>query len=199
MEKYNGVKFYCKKKQDTFIEDHALKILNYWAWLFSQLGLTPIHSSGAYGNMSYRFHGGAFVITRAGMIPNEKLDIDNFSLVQTYDRKNGEFCFSGKHQPSSECFLHDCLYQNYDKVNAVLHGHSELINRWADMLMIPTTATFYDYGTSELADSALEIFSMKDTIIILKDHGFVAAGSSIEEAGCLVLEKYRRLLSYLQK
>lgn len=67
----------------------------------------------------------------------------------------------------------------------------------AASLSIPVTSKFYDYGTPELADSAVDLFSLENKIIILKDHGFVAGGESIEEAGRLVLEKYGELLSLL--
>ena len=199
MEKYSGVKFFCRKFSDDFPKNRQMEILNHWAWVFSQIGLTPVHAEGAYGNMSCRSGGGTFVITKTGMKPQKEFEIDNFSLVEPFDEENGEFCFSGKNQPSSECFLHDSIYRKYDAVKAVLHGHSAVMNEWADILGIPTTAHFYDYGTSELADSALEIVSMENRIIILKDHGFVAVGSSIGEAGRLVLGKYRELLSFLER
>mgnify|MGYP001548538951 FL=1 len=72
------------------------------------------------------------------------------------------------------------------------------MNEKAEELGIPVTVEFQDYGTRELAESALEIISMENPVIILKDHGFVAIGNTIEAAGGVILRKYRELLRLLE-
>jgi len=163
------------------------------------VGLTPIHSDGAYGNLSYRAAGGDFVITRTGLVPTRKMEPDNFCLIEGYDSQTVTFYTKGACQPSSECFLHQAIYQEEAAFNAIFHGHSELMSNYADELKIPVTAAFYEYGTRELAQSAIQIISMRQRIIILKDHGFVAVGNSIDETGGLVLERYRELLNLIKK
>ena len=198
-ENYCGVKFTCRQQSDSCSFGPNLLVLNHWAWVFSEIGLTPVHEKGAYGNMSYRYHDESFVITKTGMRPKRAVDEDNFCRVDFYDHQKQDFWFTGKHKPSSECFLHDCIYRSFGSVGAIMHGHSTLMNEAAVELNIPVTDRFCDYGTPELADSALEIISMTDKIIILKDHGFVAIGDSIAEASGLVLEKYMQLLSLLRE
>lgn len=197
VEKYSGVKFLCKKISEKFPHDSRAENLNYWAWILSQTGLTPVHSQGAYGNMSFRRLEDSFVITRTGMLPESRYRPENFVLVESFDKERNECCFHGCYPPSSECFLHHAIYDSFESAGAVLHGHSSLMNMRAAELGIPVTAAFYDYGTRELAESALEILSMDDTIIILKDHGFVAVGETVEDAGRLVVRKYRHLLALL--
>lgn len=147
--------------------------------------------------MSYRVGKDGFIVTKTGMIPEKTFEPSDFSYVELLDHRREEVRYKGKFQPSSECVLHERLYRNYDSVKAILHGHSSLMIEEAASLSIPVTSKFYDYGTPELADSAVDLFSLENKIIILKDHGFVAGGESIEEAGRLVLEKYGELLSLL--
>ena len=199
VENYTGVKFLCRKKSEKIPYDSKGEDLNYWAWIFSQLGLTPVHSAGAYGNMSFRYEKDTFIITRTGMLPESGYRPENYVLVESFDRNRGECCYHGCCPPSSECFLHDAVYSRFDSAGAVLHGHSILMNVWAAELDIPVTSEFCDYGTRKLAESALEILSMEENLIILRDHGFVAVGETIRDAGRLVLRKYRELLALLEE
>ncbi|PIE65462.1 MAG: hypothetical protein CSA26_03860 [Desulfobacterales bacterium] len=196
-EIYKGVKFSCWQRTDFCPFEPSLEQLNHWAWIFSQTGLMPVHNEGAYGNMSYRTNNHSFVITRTGMRPKRQLDNYDFCHVEFYDKKKQGFFYSGKHKPSSESFLHYSIYQQFEDVGAIMHGHSNLLNEWAAQLYIPVTSHFYDYGTIALANSALEIISMKDKIIVLKEHGFIAVGHTIAKTGQLVLETYMKLLSLL--
>lgn len=79
MEKYQSVKFKYRRTGESFPYDRRLTILNRWGYIFSQLGLTPVHSDGAYGNRSFRTGFTSFLITRSGMPPTEPLIPENYS------------------------------------------------------------------------------------------------------------------------
>lgn len=198
METYQGVKFNYRKIKDNYTFDHRLTELNQLAYLFSQLGLTPVHPEGAYGNQSYRTSGSSFIITKSGMIPDNKLETDNYCEITGYTQDSTTFLTHGQSVPSSECFLHYDIYMNCPHVNVILHGHSKLLNDNAQKLSIPTTKTFYDYGTQELAQSALNLAQKEIPFFILKNHGFVALGNSIKESGRLVLDYYGLLINLLK-
>lgn len=198
MEIYQGVKFNnCIRKQH-FSFDKNLKGLNHWAYLFSQLGLAPVHSAGAYGNFSYRVKGDTFVITKSGMIPNEELVAENYCQVVNVDTDQNIVTYDGKAPPSSECFLHHFIYRKQAGVQAVLHGHCSLLNTHAKSLDIPVTSTFHPYGTLDLAISAVEMIKHNTCFFILKDHGFVSIAGDLEEAGKLTLSYYQKLITHLQ-
>lgn len=197
MENYQGIKFKVKKISDHFEYDERLEYLNHWTWLFGQIGLTPIHQEGAYGNMSYRDDQGAFVITRTGMIPEETLNPENYTCVSGYDEEDG-FITRGSYEPSSEALLHYRLYQEHPDIQAILHGHLDILNQYASALGVPVTPTFCEYGTPELAQSGVELVSSNHPLIILKDHGFVSTGCSIDEAGNRMLTIYQQLLETLK-
>jgi hypothetical protein len=82
-------------------------------------------------------------------------------------------------------------------IQAILHGHCSLLNIHAEALNIPVTEKFYDYGTPELAQSALLLAAPATPFFILKDHGFVALGEDIVSAGKLTLHYFSDLISLL--
>jgi ribulose-5-phosphate 4-epimerase/fuculose-1-phosphate aldolase len=198
MEHYQGVKFNYQSLEKTFSWDSRLLLLNKWAYLFSQLGLAPVHSAGTYGNHSYRGEDNTFIITRSGMTPTKELNIENYTEVTDYENHSTTFFIKGVAPPSSESFLHNTLYQEFAEVGAILHGHCTLLHTEAQRLKIPTTPRFHDYGTRELADSALELARSEFNFFILKDHGFVALGRDIPSAGQLALKHFGRLISLLR-
>lgn len=198
METYQGVKFNHQQIKPRFEFDHRLDELNQLAYLFSQLGLTPVHPEGAYGNQSYRTSSSAFIITKSGMLPDNELTIDNFCEIAGYIPDSNTFLTNGRSIPSSESFLHYDIYMNLPHINVILHGHSTLLNDYAKILKVPATETFYDYGTQELAQSALDLAVKETPFFILKDHGFVALGHSIKETGRLVLDYYGQLINLIK-
>ncbi len=198
MEKYKGVKFTYSTQSTSFAYDKRLTTLNRWAVIFSELGLAPVHQSGAYGNQSYRVKGSHFIITKSQMSPAETLQVNNFVKILGYDPGKSTFSTEGKSTPSSECFLHNALYDALPGVNAILHGHSTLLCNFAEDIGVPVTQQFYDYGTPQLAESAIELVDENSDFFILKDHGFVALGRDIETAGKLTLSYYIKLINLLQ-
>lgn len=198
METYQGVKFQYSRTQLTFAYDQRLEILNQWVFLFTELGLAPLHDSGAYGNQSYRASPSSFIITRSGMAPQKRLNVENYVHITGFDTRSGTFMTEGLATPSSECFLHNALYNALPHINAVLHGHSALLSEYAEHLSIPVTKKFHEYGTPELADSALQMQKERSDFFILKDHGFVALGKDIQSAGNMTLDYAAKLIKILQ-
>lgn len=199
METYQGVKFSFKQIENSCPDHVSLPLLDRWALLFSQLGLAPLHSAGTYGNQSFRTSGNSFIITRTGMCPAHQFDPSNYTLVESYDKETRSFTTRGASPPSSESFLHRMIYEEHQEINAIFHGHSELFNAQADELEIAVTEAFYDYGTIELAESALAVSRKGCNFFILKDHGFVSLGKTLDEAGKQTLALYQKLLTHLQK
>lgn len=193
MEVYAGVKFPIKKIADQFRDDDRLVVLHRWVRIFADLGLAPIHPEGAYGNHSYRDGDDWFVITKTGMIPHERLDKNDYCRVR-YSETDERFEIEGKYDPSSECFLHHYIYSNFPGINAVLHGHSDILTRNAVSLGIPETKKEQPYGTVALAEEALEVLGGQTSFFVLKNHGFVAVGDTLEKTASTVLDTYIHLI-----
>ena len=199
MEIYTGVKFKCLKCGSTFAFDERLAQLNTWAFILAGLGLTPVHQGGAYGNQSYRSGESSLIITKSGMIPEIDPVKENYVLIEGLDQLDGTFHVKGVSDPSSESILHYALYKEFSDIGAIMHGHSRLLEQYAKDLAIPVTRTFQPYGTSALAESAVELMQSGIGFILLKEHGFVATGRDIDAAGNLVLDYCARLIAVLKK
>lgn len=198
MENYEGIKFNHRCAKKTFSCDSLLPRLGHWAYLLSQLGLAPVHAKGAYGNHSRRTGPQSFVTTRAGMTPSQDICKGDYCHVLDFEEETGTFVTEGTAPPSSESFLHHLIYRTHPGINAVLHGHCSLINQYAGSLDIPVTEKFYPYGTRELAESARPLLKPVTHFFILKDHGFVAPGTGIDNAGNLTLDYLSELITLLR-
>ncbi len=199
MEKYEGIKFSCRRISESFSKEYRLTELDRWVYIFAELGLAPVHSEGAYGNHSFRVGTDAFLITRTGMVPQATMNEQDYCLVEGYDEKSATFLIRGKNEPSSECFLHLFIYRAHPQIKTIMHGHSSLLNQYAAPLGIPETSEKHPYGTIDLAQSALNVLKRNVPFFILKDHGFVAVGNDINTTGNLVLSHYAKLLDMLKK
>lgn len=196
MEKYEGIKFNTRRTAATFSYDGRLAELHTWVHALGELGLAPVHAEGAYGNHSYRCSPKSFVITRTGMRPSLEMRPEDYCLI-SYSEEADDFLVKGKHEPSSESFLHYLIYARFPGVQVIMHGHSSLLNKFAGELGIVETAREYPYGTKELGRSALEVLSEDAPFVMLKNHGFVAIGPDIQTTAQCVLRNYGRLLQQL--
>ena len=198
MESYQGVKITCHCLGNGFEGfDELVRRLHHWTYLFSQLGLTPVHPEGAYGNQSFRTGAESFIITRSGMLPQANFDRDDFCHVVSCDATDNCCQYRGRSLPSSETLLHHLLYRDHPWIGAVLHGHSSLLLEYGEQLNIPSTATVHPYGTPALAHCASALVDNSTRLFNLKGHGFVALGATIDDAGKTTLDISCRLLALL--
>ncbi len=87
--------------------------------------------------------------------------------------------------------MHSLIYRNNEEVNAVFHGHNDVIVKNSDELKLPVTEKEYESGTIELAKELLKVLGDKK-VIVLKNHGFVSLGTTMKEAGELALATLNR-------
>jgi ribulose-5-phosphate 4-epimerase/fuculose-1-phosphate aldolase len=198
METYQSVKFHCSQTGPSFSYDKKLEDLNQWVFLFTELGLAPLHKTGTYGNQSYRTGPSSFIITRSEMNPQKQLNVEDYVHVTGFVAKDSTFITEGLTTPSSESFLHNSLYETLPHINAIFHGHSSLLGSNAQQLGIPVTKQYHDYGTPELANSALQMTDQCHDFFILKNHGFVSLGKNIETAGKMTLDYYLKLITLIR-
>jgi L-fuculose-phosphate aldolase len=90
--------------------------------------------------------------------------------------------------------LHFAIYRARKDVQAVFHGHSPEILRCVDRPPdIPETREKHSYGSIELLQSVMEVLGDAD-FVIMKRHGFISLGKTMEEAGERAIENHRRCL-----
>jgi len=189
-EIYVGTKFetvFVKRQAPT---DPQIATLVKWCRKFHELGLSPIYGAGSAGNLSVRTPRG-FIITRTASF-FERIAEQDFVEVLSVHAERRQVYVAGNHEPSSETQMHMALYRARADVNAILHAHSDTILANAARLGLPITEREMPYGTPELGEEAVRAAGKGD-FFVLRNHGFVAVGPTVEEAGQHVLDVLQRL------
>lgn len=154
----------------------------------SNKGLTP----GKSGNISCRFYDknvSKVAITKSE-ISKGMVEIEDIVIVDM----DGNV-LEGKGKPSSETFLHLGVYNERENINAIAHTHSPHAAGFSmsekelkrlegfgpiENHYIPSVK-YSKPGSRELANDTAEMMKNEDAVI-LKNHGVVAAGPTLDEA-----------------
>lgn len=173
------------------LEDARLERLAAWARRFDQLDISP----GASGNLSVRSPRG-FLISRTEVElprigPEDWVEVTGMSHQ---DDGSLAVAYFGEHTPSRDAFVHGTVYSREPKAEAVFHLHDLTMLDAAARLGIPSTEQYFLAGTSE---SVREIERFLDghpdvRYFVLVEHGIVAWGPDLDEAGILVEDWHRR-------
>jgi L-fuculose-phosphate aldolase len=187
-EKYAGARFKTIFLTEEIPENGEVSRLKKWCQCFADLDLAPQRENAYAGNLSIRAEHG-FIITAAGADLGS-LGEDELVRVIDINRDHHSVTVYGKREPSSESFLHHAIYTARPRVHAVFHGHDELVLRYGQTMHLPVTAREQPYGTLELADEMLQVLGNHNYIVI-RNHGFIALGTDMDQAGEEALEKHR--------
>lgn len=193
-EIHGGVKFRVDFLSAAVPADGRLEELKSWCAEFHRQNFAPPYGEFSQGNLSFRIRPGedAFIITGSQVGWKDRLPDDRFVTVHGCDMERGIVSVSGTRAPSSESLLHFAIYHARKDVQAIFHGHSREILRCAPP-DIPETKERQPYGSLELAQGVLDVLGSAD-FLIMKKHGFVSLGRSMEEAGRRAIEVHRRCL-----
>ncbi len=187
--KYQGVRFRTEIINREVPKDSGLKELKCWCRKFHRYNLAPPYKGGSYGNLSFRLENGKdhFIIRGSRIGLKDKLSDNCFGKVSSADLEERIVYAIGKREPSSESMLHYAIYRHCPLVNAVFHGHSEEILSKGKTIGIPETSKEEPYGTIALVHGILEILD-NARFLIIKNHGFIALGETMQQAGELTLQ-----------
>ena len=194
-EKYVGVKFRTQFSSKSPPDNYLIRDLLLWCRRFHEIGFAPadLAKNEIAGNMSIRTLDGC-IITPTG-IPFDKLKREDFVEVTGFEigKKENVVLARGLREPSSEAIMHSIIYLERPHINAVFHGHSELILKVAGQMGIPVTEKKQPYGTPDLAREVMKILDLGN-FLIMRDHGFLCYGGSPAEAGAMALKVYEKAL-----
>lgn len=195
-EIHGGVKFRVDFLSAAVPADARLEELKWWCAEFHRRNFAPPYGEFSQGNLSFRIRPGdnAFIITGSQVGWKDRITDDRFVTVHGCDMETGAVSASGTRDPSSESMLHFAIYRSRQDVQAVFHGHSREILRCVDRPAdIPETAEKQPYGSIELARGVMDVMGNAD-FVILKKHGFISLGRSMDEAGRRAIEVHQRCL-----
>jgi L-fuculose-phosphate aldolase len=146
-------------------------------------------TTGTGGNISLR-RGDRVAISPSGMAYDD-IQPDDVPLVDLH----GEPA-AGERTPSSERRMHTTIIRERDDANAVVHTHSPYASTFASLNQpIPAShyliafagrqipvAGYATYGTEDLAGLALDTLGDEYDACLLKQHGVIAVGATLEAA-----------------
>jgi L-fuculose-phosphate aldolase len=169
-------------------EDPRIATLIWWAARFAELGFTPSYGPGDHGNLSCRTPEG--LIASARQTQKARLTPSDFTAVFRPARGDAgvqppPLRYHGVRPPSTDALMHLRIYEARPDVHAILHGHDPATLAAADRLRLPVTATSGLTNSEPLVEEVVRAARAAD-YLLMRDHGFVALGRTIDEAGELV-------------
>ncbi len=170
--------------------DPRVSQLAQWGKKLAAAGLAP----GTTGNLSFRTRLG-FTITGAGVAldavaPETVAEITGV----VYGLNRTSVYVKGPVLPSHETILHAQIYEERDDVNAIFHIHDAAVTGGAEKTGIAVTAKEQPGGSSELAKEAIDLLKANSGLryFVLRNHGVVALGRTLDEAGALIIEMTKK-------
>ncbi len=193
MDYHIRVNFLTNFIKKEIITDLRLEDLKYWISRFGFYDLIRPVGKDSYGNMSFRTEPGKneFIITATKEdFHDETLNPARFVKVVDCDARNNKVSVHGLETPSSETFVHHTIYKNRPDIHAIFHGHCEKLGCEPDLNFV-TTEKEHPWGSLELAREVEKVLG-KENFIIMRNHGFLALGKDIDDAGKITLRAYQK-------
>ncbi len=161
-------------------DDRIAQLAN-WGNRFYSSGLVK----GIEGNLSFRTRLGFIVsgtnIALDALTPGTVVEVTGV----VYGLNKTSVYVKGQVIPSREVILHSQIYENNNDINAIFHVHDlSMINK-AEKLGIPVTASEKEAGSQALALEAVNLLKINKNLryFVLKNHGVIAMGATMDEAG----------------
>ncbi len=197
MGQTTGVRFETVFLSKNPPDEDRVNELIYWSRRFDELGLAPKSA----GNLSFRTENG-FIITATGVALKAA---ERENLVEVLKVETGKeqivVHVRGKEVPSKESILHSEVYGLRPEINAVFHIHDLSVVELADDLKILCTEGEQPRGSYELVTEVnrLLCFTLDVNYIVLRNHGIISIGETMEKAGKLAEDMNRAAQNVAQK
>ena len=151
--------------------------------------MTPANA----GNLSIRYRDGLIITASGSNLGN--FEENELIFVKKCRVEDELVLYHGPIKPSSESIMHWLIYKKRPEAAAVIHAHDEFAT-CSELLVgeIEESNREESYGSVELANMAIEMFSRAEKIFVLKNHGYIAVGPDLDSTSDLVVDTHLRLL-----
>jgi ribulose-5-phosphate 4-epimerase/fuculose-1-phosphate aldolase len=169
--------------------DDRITLLANWGKRFYSSGLIK----GIEGNLSFRTRLGFIVsgtsIALDALTPDTVVEVTGV----VYGLNKTSVYVKGQVIPSREVILHSQIYEYQNGINAIFHVHDPSIMNKVEKLGIPVTASEQEAGSQALAQEAVNLLKININVkyFVLKNHGVIALGATMDEAGKAIEEAGR--------
>jgi ribulose-5-phosphate 4-epimerase/fuculose-1-phosphate aldolase len=190
------IKFSCERAATGITSFGGLAELNVYRRKLLDLHLIGVDPNGiGFGNLSVR--DGAtdnFHITGSATGGIHELTLTDCAKVVECDFDRNRVRYEGSALPSSESLTHAAIYESDATAGAVIHCHDSRL--WAAVLNeAPTTSKAADYGSVEMANEIMQLFTRTDVerrkIVVMAGHeaGILTFGKDLEEAFAVLMRE----------
>jgi len=194
------IKFSCERVAAGITSFGGLAELNAYRGKLLDLHLIGVDPNGiGFGNLSAR--DGAtdnFYITGSATGGLQELTLADCAKVVACDFKVNRVRYEGSALPSSESLTHAAIYESDARAGAVIHCHDSKL--WAALLdQAPTTSKTADYGSPEMANEIMQLFTRTSVqsrkIVVMAGHkgGIVTFGKDLEEAFAVLMREGKKI------
>jgi len=191
------IKFSCERVAAEITSFGGLAELNVHRRKLLDLHLIGVDPNGiGVGNLSVRDRAtNNFYITGSATGGIHELTVANCAKVVAFDFERNRVRYEGSALPSSESLTHAAIYESDATAGAIIHCHNSEL--WGALLNeAPTTSKAAEYGTPEMANEIMQLFTRSDVqsrkIVVMAGHegGILTFGEDLEEAfGVLARER----------
>jgi ribulose-5-phosphate 4-epimerase/fuculose-1-phosphate aldolase len=194
------VKFSCERVGAGLTSFDGLAELNAYRGKLLDLRLIGMDPNGiAFGNLSVRDdETDNFYITGSATGGLHELAVADCAKVVACDFEKNRVRYEGSALPSSESLTHAAIYKSNATAEAVIHCHNAKL--WAALLdHAPTTSKTADYGTPEMANEIVQLFTRTDVqsrkIVVMAGHegGILTFGKDLEEAFAVLMREKAKI------
>ncbi|MFH1857385.1 MAG: class II aldolase/adducin family protein [Candidatus Omnitrophota bacterium] len=179
-----------------FVEQHLpqdprIEVAIAWGKKLSEKGFCPSYGKGSHGNISFRL-GEGMVITGTQTDTGSLTSQDFVEVVgcDWTEAKPKVFC-KGARIPSTETLIHFGIYQKRPDVQAIIHAHDQEVLQRLGHTQLPITAIEEPSGSLALLHEIEKLLG--HDYFIMRSHGVVALGKTLEEAGKRLLYVHKGL------
>ena len=192
------IKFSCECVATEITSFGGLAELNAYRRKLVGLHLVGVDPSGiGFGNLSIRDGAtNGFYITGSTTGGLHELALADCAKVVACDFESNRVRYEGSARPSSESLTHAAIYESDASAGAVIHCHDSKL--WlAALNRAPTTSQAAEYGTPEMANEIMELFTRTDVpkIVVMAGHegGILTFGKNLEEAFTALMRERRKI------
>jgi L-ribulose-5-phosphate 4-epimerase len=194
------IKFSCERVAAGITSFGGLAELNAYRGKLLDLHLIGVDPNGiGFGNLSVR-EGVTdnFYITGSATGGLQELTLADCAKVVACDFKMNRVRYEGSALPSSESLTHAAIYESDARAGAVIHCHH--CKLWAALLdQAPTTSKTADYGSLEMANEIMQLFTRTSVqsrkIVVMAGHkgGIVTFGEDLQEAFAVLTREGKKI------
>ncbi len=154
-------------------------------------GFTPSYGPGDHGNLSCRTRDGILITARA--TSKASLTSHDLVVIRRADNAGGRPTLRclGARLPSTDAWMHWQLYADHSTIHAIIHGHDAAVLRHAEALGLQATRTSGLVNSPELIEEVRQL-AQHDRYFLTRDHGFLALGTSVDDATTLLWSWHQR-------